>query len=87
MVITWWIVAFSRNAKGWKSVIFPVPLSKVLYPYYLFARLSTCSQLTAWSRRSAWSKEDIMIICLLNNEPRLSAGCETNAEVCQSLKL
>ena len=40
----------------------------------VFPCLNACSQMTAWSRRSDGSKEDIMIICLLNNEFRLSAG-------------
>ena len=33
--------------------------------------------MTAWSW-SAGSKEDIMIVCLLNNESRLSARCQTS---------
>ena len=45
----------------------------------VFPRLSACTQMTALSRRSAGPKEDVMIICLINNESPLSSGCQTSA--------
>ena len=42
----------------------------------VFPRLSAGSEMTAWSQRSARSNENIMIVCLLNNEPLLSAWCQ-----------
>ena len=54
--------------------------------YTIFPHLTPCAQMTAWSQRSAWSKEDIVIIYALKNESQMSARCQMCAGAQKFLK-
>ena len=53
--------------------------------FYLFVRTIVFPRLSACSRKSAGSKEVIMIFCFLNNESRLSTGARQMLKLCGAL--